>query len=163
MDNPTWYSLETRKNWHVRPDNYDNLVDQLIVATELMIAVVPLQAGNKLPACEWNSGYLPIASSMMLIWLSEGDRIFGGLSVRGAVEWQTETKMLKMATFFFSCGLCVYDESIRHKIKAALKMNTAIWKNSDWTEVSDELLWWINHPHQGLNSSAWFFFVFVFY
>lgn len=58
---------------------------------------------------EWNPGYLPIASSMMLIWLSEGDRIFGGLSVRGAVEWQTETKMLKMATSSFPSGLCVYD------------------------------------------------------
>lgn len=58
---------------------------------------------------EWNPGYLPIASSMMLIWLSEGDRIFGGLSVRGAVEWQTETNVLKMATSSFLSGLCVYD------------------------------------------------------
>lgn len=105
--------------------------------------------------CEWNPGYLPIASSMMLIWLSEGDRIFGGLSVRGAVEWQTEMKILKMATSCFPSGMCVYDKSIQHEIKAALKMIyvDGIWKYSDWTEVSDELLWWINHPHQGLNIS----------
>lgn len=35
---------------------------------------------------------LPIAISMTLIWLSEGKRIFGGLSVRGAVKRQTERK-----------------------------------------------------------------------
>ena len=36
--------------------------------------------------------FLPIAISMMLIWLSEGNRIFGGLSVRGAVKRKTERK-----------------------------------------------------------------------
>lgn len=50
------------------------------------------------PYSEGNQVYSPIASSMMLIWLSEGDMILGGLSVRGAAERQTETKSLTMDT-----------------------------------------------------------------
>lgn len=33
---------------------------------------------------------LPIVISMTLIWLSEGERIFGGLSVKGAAERHTQ-------------------------------------------------------------------------
>lgn len=70
---------------------------------------IPLQVGNKSPLCEGNQAYLPIASSMMLIWLSEGDRILGGLSVRGAVERQRQN--VNSGSLFFPFEL------------AALKMN----------------------------------------
>lgn len=45
---------------------------------------------------------LPIVISMMLIWLSEGERIFGGLSVKGAVERQTERERSTLKPTSFS-------------------------------------------------------------
>lgn len=77
---------------------------------------IPLQAGNKSPLCEGNQAYLPIASSMMLIWPSEGDRILGGLSVRGAVERQRQNVK---SGLFFPFGL------------VALKMYKGIGKYSE--------------------------------
>lgn len=77
----------------------------------LIVSTVESQAADVLrrrPHAEENQVYSPIASSMMLIWLSEGDRIFGGLSVRGAVEWKMETKSLTMDTFSSPVD-CEYD------------------------------------------------------
>lgn len=66
---------------------------------------------------------LPIAISMTLIWLSEGKRIFGGLSVRGAVKRQTERKRkstLNSTSFSpMDSGSMIY--SLKTTIKAALK------------------------------------------
>lgn len=67
---------------------------------------------------------------MMLIWLSEGKRIFGGLSVRGAVKRQTERKRERIKFHVFSppvdCGSMIY--SLKTTIKAALKMGANTFK-----------------------------------
>jgi len=62
---------------------------------------------------------LPIAISMMLIWLSEGKRIFGGLSVRGAVKRQTKRESTLNSPPFspVDCRSMIY--SLKTTIKAA--------------------------------------------
>lgn len=59
---------------------------------------------------------------MTLIWLSEGTRIFGGLSVRGAVKRKTERRTLNSTSLSpMDRGIMIY--SIKTKIKTALKWN----------------------------------------
>lgn len=70
--------------------------------------------------------YLPIAISMMLIWLSEGERIFGGLSVRGAAERQTEREQLKSNVFFSLPQPPVDSGSMINSLKTTIKKKGCI-------------------------------------
>lgn len=117
------------------------------------MAGVPLQVGNEPPECEGNQVYLPSTSSMMLIWLSEGDRIFGGLSVRGAVERQKQRRRYEWNGQLFLPLWTVYVRLIH-----SLWNKGGIWENYD----NYELLWWINYPHKALNISKHIFVFFFF-
>ncbi len=63
---------------------------------------------------------------MTLIWLSEGKRIFGGLSVRGAVKRQREEKKEKHIKFhiFLPRGQWEYDLFIKDHNKGCIKKGT---------------------------------------
>lgn len=84
---------------------------------------------------EMNQVSLPIASSMTLIWFSEGERIFGGLSVRGAVERQTQrwahSNLIYLVPLFPQSGL-----------KSGLRIELDKW------------LWPGNYSFKALNTSA---------
>lgn len=69
---------------------------------------------------------LPIAISMTLIWLSEGERIFGGLSVRGAAEKTNREEKAEHIKFhiFLPRGQWEYDLFIKDHNKGCIKMGT---------------------------------------
>lgn len=70
---------------------------------------------------------LPIVISMTLIWLSEGERIFGGLSVKGAVERHTEREReehIKSQHLSPPMDSGSMINSLKTTIKAELKMGT---------------------------------------